>query len=144
MRMPVHPHACGELTASTATASTGNGSSPRMWGTPAARVLVLLIYRFIPTHVGNSQAGGYDPAPAPVHPHACGELIVTDSWVYFRSGSSPRMWGTPGSRSQCPPRSRFIPTHVGNSPPMCKMPQVCPVHPHACGELRANIAFDNT
>ena len=32
------------------------------------------INRFIPTHVGNSPTGVPVGRPAPVHPHACGEL----------------------------------------------------------------------
>jgi len=51
-----------------------------------------------------------------------------------RYGSSPRMWGTllytPGGDEV----DRFIPTHVGNTPPIPPQKNPRPVHPHACGE----------
>ena len=52
------------------------------------------------------------------------------------TGSSPRTWGTDGPAPRDGRRSRFIPTHVGNStrPLNPKVPSS--VHPHARGEQR--------
>jgi len=51
---PVHPHACGEHNRDIRDPETGNGSSPRMWGTHFDILSHLLSLRFIPTHVGNT------------------------------------------------------------------------------------------
>ena len=70
----------------------------------------------------------------PVHPHACGEHAGASSELTINAGSSPRMWGTP-FRDVCSCYfSRFIPTHVGNTSRNPARSNVCPVHPHACGE----------
>src|SRR5208283_4052546 len=113
--LPVHPHACGELSAMTLNPAFLAGSSPRMWGTPLAR-------------------RAPERARA-VHPHACGELISWQIWLAVFFGSSPRMWGTllfSGARRR---RQRFIPTHVGNSAVRAIRDLQFAVHPHACGEL---------
>jgi len=105
-----------------------------MWGTPHRAQPMLNVGRFIPTHVGNTPPGRLSPRMIPVHPHACGEHGRTRTWEILSSGSSPRMWGTPSAPSLFSLRSRFIPTHVGNTPVSmfhCTLP---PVHPHACGE----------
>ena len=72
--LPVHPHACGELSSSPMAASTFSGSSPRMWGTPPQYPGLFLRWRFIPTHVGNSHGIRRAVGSYTVHPHACGEL----------------------------------------------------------------------
>ncbi|ERY66999.1 hypothetical protein Q055_03876 [Pseudomonas aeruginosa BL01] len=69
-----------------------------------------------------------------VHPHACGEHLVSNCSQVARCGSSPRMWGTPEAGRRKLEAHRFIPTHVGNTvgdPPTWAWR---PVHPHACGE----------
>ena len=90
---PVHPHACGEHGVEDSTDMRDYGSSPRMWGT--LLVLVLVLGRFIPTHVGNTFANGRTVRNGAVHPHACGEHLASRSFRY--------------------PVQRFIPTHVGNT-----------------------------
>ena len=91
----VHPHACGEHSASSCSALWYSGSSPRMWGT-----------RWEPRQWSCVRS---------VHPHACGEHVYILPTGQLKSGSSPRMWGThdmgfPGIADE-----RFIPTHVGNT-----------------------------
>ena len=71
-----------------------------------------------------------------VHPHACGELSRRTRSLRCRGGSSPRMWGTLSTAGSRRTRSRFIPTHVGNSIIDALACAEVPVHPHACGELR--------
>ncbi len=85
---PVHPHACGEHVAQLLGIPERTGSSPRMWGTRDDGFLKVQEERFIPTHVGNTNAlkarfipthVGNTRAPSrlvrfpAVHPHACGE-----------------------------------------------------------------------
>ncbi len=49
-------------------------------------------------------------------------------------GSSPRPWGTHGTRHALQDRARFIPTPVGNAPTLKREETTWPVHPHARGE----------
>ena len=51
----VHPHACGERSASWISGISGIGSSPRLWGTGFAARVLLSLGRFIPTPVGNGK-----------------------------------------------------------------------------------------
>ncbi len=77
-----------------------------------------------------------------VHPHACGEHIVSSSTRTRSFGSSPRMWGTRPLVAPRPHRRRFIPTHVGNTRAESVAASPDTVHPHACGEhmsMRAKI-----
>ncbi len=86
-----------------------------MWGTPLRIPSPLPARRFIPTHVGNtSQFCGAATFQA-VHPHACGEHGNDTPVAAILCGSSPRMWGTQHQPQLAKPRSRFIPTHVGNT-----------------------------
>ena len=131
----VHPHACGELGAPLIFSFASIGSSPRMWGTQCGPGSDRNEFRFIPTHVGNSQRQRSGSGLLPVHPHACGELPVTYPTGSENVGSSPRMWGTLIRPQLATRRCRFIPTHVGNSPWVSPSRCRSPVHPHACGEL---------
>ncbi len=131
----VHPHACGELAAIGCCFGASAGSSPRMWGTRGEGGGWVYPGGFIPTHVGNSSAALCPPSEIAVHPHACGELAHRPIHWAYGIGSSPRMWGTRTQRRPYPRRSRFIPTHVGNSLRPRLAHRAATVHPHACGEL---------
>ena len=96
---------------------------------------LLLTSRFIPAHAGNSRIPPHTGRPMPVHPRACGELVMMFPALEIKSGSSPRMRGTLLNREVGGVRRRFIPAHAGNSflPDILTMRN--PVHPRACGEL---------
>ena len=135
----VHPRACGELE----LVDKGH----------------LETWRFIPAHAGNSleiPAGGdglYGSSPRmrgtqsrndgfkkgrPVHPRACGELLImTPSRTNLHDGSSPRMRGTLRIRPEDGGIVRFIPAHAGNSFRCCQATTLTTVHPRACGELQS-------
>ena len=115
----VHPHACGEHLTTVGIGFGKDGSSPRMWGTPMAAHTETHARRFIPTHVGNTTQASYMQARSAVHPHACGEHALIKSQSLPATGSSPRMWGTHGNAHVHQPLRRFIPTHVGNTGPVC-------------------------
>ena len=53
----VHPHGCGERIHAGGVYSCDCGSSPRLWGTHAKNRHQLIIFRFIPTAVGNAMTG---------------------------------------------------------------------------------------
>ncbi len=130
----VHPHACGEHSESISLPWSISGSSPRMWGTHLKNSSRKRKIRFIPTHVGNT---GTRPLPRPsrtVHPHACGEHPTREKTSHYRTGSSPRMWGTRPCVFRPRKGRRFIPTHVGNTIHGPSALPIGAVHPHACGE----------
>ncbi len=54
LRLPVHPHACGEHSIGIPAYSLIAGSSPRLWGTPWLITQIAFGLRFIPTPVGNT------------------------------------------------------------------------------------------
>ena len=180
----VHPHACGERSATASQTWLSSGSSPRLWGTrhlyggedrksrfiptpvgnASARRLAgrrkpvhphacgerklstprpAAAGRFIPTPVGNASASQGKNHPLPVHPHACGERFTgaVDSRLY--NGSSPRLWGTPISRSHRRFPPRFIPTPVGNASSSIAAMIRRTVHPHACGERSGLMSRDS-
>ncbi len=132
--LPVHPHACGEHFIIWDKDNSGNGSSPRMWGTQYARGAGKKSCRFIPTHVGNTGFSRNLRENVSVHPHACGEHWRPASSTTRSAGSSPRMWGTPPATNDSAGCLRFIPTHVGNTYRARLCLRKSPVHPHACGE----------
>ena len=131
----VHPHVCGELCAIVKPDVSQAGSSPRLWGTRGFMFLKRDQVRFIPTSVGNSHHVPGDGRDQPVHPHVCGELGLGYNAVFFRNGSSPRLWGTHPRRRLKIIQSRFIPTSVGNSNDLRNRDRRRAVHPHVCGEL---------
>ncbi len=111
---PVHPHACGEQLYTRVSPSAFFGSSPRMWGADVCDVTVSDAHRFIPTHVGSSDARAHHDHRKAVHPHACGEQKPSFDRSGPPNGSSPRMWGAVRPAVRQVAEYRFIPTHVGS------------------------------
>ena len=157
IRLPVHPHACGERQVASDSGGSPIGSSPRMWGTPTEPVGVLGRPQVHPHACGercrNMISGMFCFGSSPrmwgtlghrrvpdifhqVHPHACGERDLRMIGMSVDLGSSPRMWGTPSPVPSQPKIGRFIPTHVGNAVPCCGVFDTPAVHPHACGERK--------
>ena len=92
------------------------------------------MYRFIPTRVGNTALLRSNVSESPVHPHACGEYERCMRIWLKDNGSSPRVWGIRLLIELQIPLARFIPTRVGNTRGVLRVPSPAPVHPHACGE----------
>ena len=97
IRLPVHPHVCGERNVMAGSTRACCGSSPRVWGTAAPAPFLERPNRFIPTCVGNGPAPCSWMPGQPVHPHVCGERRFTLVACSPRAGSSPRVWGTAGT-----------------------------------------------
>ncbi len=70
---PVHPHTRGEHAIQKTIEQNGHGSSPHTWGTQQRVRFRPGLFRFIPTHVGNTADADRRPGPVPVHPHTRGE-----------------------------------------------------------------------
>ena len=113
--MAVHPHGCGEHSNSPLHRLFNNGSSPRMWGTHTLPKSPPDELRFIPTDVGNTGWGPIYRRRISVHPHGCGEHLISAVGVSLWLGSSPRMWGTLSLNPTLTRLLRFIPTDVGNT-----------------------------
>ena len=105
-----------------------------MWGTQIRLRDSSSPLRFIPTHVGNTILSEHTLPYSTVHPHACGEHKEFSLYNAPKTGSSPRMWGTPKKQVRFRLRQRFIPTHVGNTRFKRINFASNTVHPHACGE----------
>ena len=112
------------------------GSSPRVRGTPWSRGIACTPNRFIPACAGNSPAHPGSSRGLPVHPRACGELVIVRDEPQTEDGSSPRVRGqladiaidmvditgsSPRVRGTLRDRRfrrgwfRFIPARAGNS-----------------------------
>ena len=55
VEIQVHPHACGEHNDPEKWPVMKHGSSPRLWGTQHLVIFPFVIFRFIPTPVGNTR-----------------------------------------------------------------------------------------
>jgi len=130
----VHPHMRGEHMLSCSSASLACGSSPHAWGTPLSSSSRFRSSRFIPTCVGNTATDILFPPVPPVHPHMRGEHPSQVRQREAEDGSSPHAWGTRSTHRHRLPRSRFIPTCVGNTGPTPHDRFRDAVHPHMRGE----------
>ena len=92
----------------------GEGSSPRMRGTPRT-------WRTTGTRAWD-------------HPRACGEHSSAYWIVMLESGSSPRMRGTHERTGFLRPCHGIIPAHAGNTPARTQPTTRRRDHPRACGE----------
>jgi len=136
----VHPHVHGELAFLCGTTILSLGSSPRAWGTRLPAAVAGVLYRFIPTCMGNSFTRPMKINRSAVHPHVHGELSRRAGGRRARLGSSPRAWGTPGTKESAGLGRRFIPTCMGNSASAAVTRCSMPVHPHVHGELPGHSA----
>ncbi len=130
----VHPRACGEHSAATASGTTLTGSSPRLRGTPSRLAAAGIVPRFIPAPAGNTYPSMVAPSRPPVHPRACGEHHGRHRHRAVRAGSSPRLRGTPSPSRPIRRIRRFIPAPAGNTRHIGPGQERGAVHPRACGE----------
>ena len=130
----VHPRVCGERTKSQLSSRTRYGSSPRLRGTLATAAPVPHVHRFIPAFAGNASTQSWSTCLVSVHPRVCGERSTTPAPKSWRTGSSPRLRGTPVNISSHERVHRFIPAFAGNAPRTGAQTGRCPVHPRVCGE----------
>ncbi len=114
-RTAVHPHSRGEHTSRSTITLTAYGSSPLTRGTLWSAGPTALYWRFIPTHAGNTPLDMMPTWMRPVHPHSRGEHTALSAAARVACGSSPLTRGTQVSAKVGKSRSRFIPTHAGNT-----------------------------
>ena len=136
---PVHPHVHGERFSFTGAPPTGSGSSPRAWGTPLRYRWMILIWRFIPTCMGNAMASDFLSPLRSVHPHVHGERYAAMTATRTMPGSSPRAWGTLMIDEVLTNILRFIPTCMGNADTTPDRSLAGSVHPHVHGERHSTL-----
>ena len=92
-----HPRVCGEHRKRPEGQTAARGSSPRMRGTHASRMISARVKGIIPAYAGNTTdvLGGVRVDGD--HPRVCGEHALMASKMPVNAGSSPRMRGTHGS-----------------------------------------------
>src|SRR5665811_856270 len=111
-----------------------SGSSPRVWGPRPHLTEQPSHCRFIPTRVGTTGMSIKWASSPAVHPHACGDHVVTHGDRLPYRGSSPRVWGPQVTWAKEHRTVRFIPTRVGTTTSDKRSATAMSVHPHACGD----------
>ena len=153
-RASVHPHACGENSATWIWRVISFGPPPRVWGERRQRRILAFAIRSTPTRVGRTLTRSDCITLAPVHPHACGEneapapsqvcgIRSTPTRVgrtssphgpRLRLRSTPTRVGRTLLQRVIPEGIRSTPTRVGRTPASPSPSVQTAVHPHACGE----------
>ena len=111
-----HPRVCGEHYSSNTVRIAVWGSSPRMRGTPGARVDRVRGRGIIPAYAGNTRNRRRQLHALRDHPRVCGEHRVSRKYQLNQAGSSPRMRGTPQQSCTQWIVSGIIPAYAGNTP----------------------------
>jgi len=135
----VHPHVHGERCMQAWQIQCPAGSSPRTWGTLILSLMLSGCWRFIPTYMGNASVSWIVELWLPVHPHVHGERRGTNEFPNSSIGSSPRTWGTQMAGDPIRAAYRFIPTYMGNAPPLALPCLDSAVHPHVHGERNRHL-----
>ena len=129
-----HPRVCGEHHSSGVSASSREGSSPRVRGTHSYDSCPYHRSGIIPACAGNTCLRRRLSANYRDHPRVCGEHLRSAWHIAVAKGSSPRVRGTLGVRgSGCRGRG-IIPACAGNT---CLRPthrSNLRDHPRVCGE----------
>ena len=116
------------------------GSSPRVRGTPAERVVALGPPGIIPACAGNTHGLITWMPMARDHPRVCGEhplWMVSEVGAW---GSSPRVRGTPPPSARPTACSGIIPACAGNTHTCARYQESGRDHPRVCGEHSKTIS----
>ena len=129
-----HPRVCGEHFRQLSAAQKRAGSSPRMRGTPLAKILLFALHGIIPAYAGNTCLPLAVPTPKRDHPRVCGEHFGTARGGGTHRGSSPRMRGTRAVCCDGDDRIGIIPAYAGNTHSPSDSSHWIRDHPRVCGE----------
>ena len=110
-----HPRVCGEHYRYICTMDNSTGSSPRMRGTRAIRVLSCSLRGIIPAYAGNTYHSFPRACRMRDHPRVCGEHFDSISALQRTAGSSPRMRGTQHYINAGLSPTGIIPAYAGNT-----------------------------
>ena len=129
-----HPRVCGEHPETALLVSFATGSSPRMRGTRAERVIQSVFSGIIPAYAGNTCRKMRKVKPLGDHPRVCGEHHATGRERVQVAGSSPRMRGTHSRCRRAANVTGIIPAYAGNTSAATIGSSVPGDHPRVCGE----------
>ncbi len=135
-----HPRACGANYSPFSWGMMQFGSSPRMRGKPAQRVLRRQTTRIIPAHAGQTFARRRAACSGTDHPRACGANALFIERKVLRTGSSPRMRGKRGVIVIVHVAERIIPAHAGQTKSLAALAALAADHPRACGANAVSTA----
>ena len=125
---------CGEHASTIPLNQSRLGSSPRVWGALTKGEAEQTLKRLIPTCVGSTPQAAESHRQYPAHPHVCGEHLMRENPGEWEFGSSPRVWGAPGTEAAYGITERLIPTCVGSTTFSSVLCLSGTAHPHVCGE----------
>ena len=129
-----HPRVCGENNGSLSSCGGQLGSSPRVRGKLAARLLFDPDTRLIPACAGKTGIPSTLMLASPAHPRVCGENVIAfASWV-LTAGSSPRVRGKLDHRIGSRQQARLIPACAGKTEECWCIRTDMWAHPRVCGE----------
>ena len=135
-----HPRACGAHTMVWENLNGGEGSSPRMRGSPLIFWSRHQSFRIIPAHAGLTwYAHGWRPHLGD-HPRACGAHTFSCASFIAALGSSPRMRGSRLRHTTAVDDNGIIPAHAGLTQPTPHGIRGCGDHPRACGAHMTKLA----
>ena len=110
-----HPRVCGEHLTQHVEAVEAAGSSPRVRGTLSRASTATSWSRIIPACAGNTCRSGNAAPSRRDHPRVCGEHNLIKSFVDGKTGSSPRVRGTPRTNRPHNLMPGIIPACAGNT-----------------------------
>ena len=135
-----HPRVCGEHLTENEAHRVGEGSSPRMRGTPAGYAHHLHSEGIIPAYAGNTQSPRRTQTRWRDHPRVCGEHSLNGNSTRAGAGSSPRMRGTLAVSVSTVLVFGIIPAYAGNTIDLRKRHSHGEDHPRVCGEHNLSSA----
>ena len=110
-----HPRVCGEHFNAVRSATSPQGSSPRVRGTLLPSRWSTISHGIIPACAGNTVSAISSLPPNRDHPRVCGEHRFVRPSVVSGSGSSPRVRGTPAVARRARSGTGIIPACAGNT-----------------------------
>ena len=131
-----HPHAYGDKSSRTNTAQKILGSSPRVWGQGLTKHICKKRLRIIPTRMGTSDYIINKILIIWDHPHAYGDKLKSEVFLFKISGSSPRVWGQEFPMTEYEEEDRIIPTRMGTRGKNAYKCYDLWDHPHAYGDKK--------
>ena len=129
-----HPHARGEDSLLSCSASPSFETPPRTWGRPKSFLMFKSPVGNTPTHVGKTTGTCFEQDNREKHPHARGEDLGNFRRPKPKKETPPRTWGRLSLKNTKKGNNRNTPTHVGKTRFYPVRPLRRLKHPHARGE----------
>ena len=142
----VDPRVCGGARSRAEALGMKRGRSPRVRGSLSSRVSRALRSRSIPACAGEPLTTVMTPSIVEVDPRVCGGALTTTYIIPPSEGRSPRVRGSPKSKSSVMVPYGSIPACAGEPIPVEHVSVIRRVDPRVCGgaELWADPAMRAT